>query len=71
MSIPFLIIHGSEDEAVNVNEAFNLKKWGATSRLQLIHGTGHTFGASEPWNKTELPEALTEVLVHTVKFILN
>ena len=71
LSVPFLIIHGSEDEAVNVNEAFNLKKWGTTSRLQLVHGAGHTFGASEPWPETELPEALTEVLDQTVKFILN
>lgn len=69
LSIPYLIIHGSDDEAVNVNEAFNLKKWGSTSKLQLIHGAGHTFGAKEPWTDTELPDSLKEVLAQTVKFI--
>ncbi len=51
LEVPYLIIHGSEDESVRVEEAGTLyaaaPEGGA--RLERIEGAGHTFGAVHPF----------------------
>ena len=51
IAIPWLIVHGTNDESVGFSEAELLK--GAsprrTTRLLPIEGGGHTFGATHPW----------------------
>jgi pimeloyl-ACP methyl ester carboxylesterase len=51
LEIPYLAIHGERDEAVPVEESRSLHEWTASAvkRFELIPGTGHTFGASHPW----------------------
>ncbi len=50
IEIPYLIVHGTEDEAVQVSDAESLARaaprW---ARLELIEGAGHTFGARHPF----------------------
>ncbi|OFY83813.1 MAG: hypothetical protein A3F72_07360 [Bacteroidetes bacterium RIFCSPLOWO2_12_FULL_35_15] len=46
---PFLIIHGTKDEAVSFEEAKELHNWCKHSELVLIEGAGHTFGAKHPF----------------------
>lgn len=65
---PVLIIHGTEDEAVSVNEAYALKKTIKNSSLELIAGQGHTFGAKQPWESQTLPSGLAEVVDLTIRF---
>ena len=57
ISIPWLIIHGTEDESVGFSEAEALKAATTrkTSRLLPIEGGGHTFGATHPW-RSETPQ---------------
>jgi pimeloyl-ACP methyl ester carboxylesterase len=51
IAVPWLIIHGTNDESVGFSEAELLK--GANSRrstrLMPVEGGGHTFGATHPW----------------------
>jgi uncharacterized protein len=51
IAIPWLLIHGTNDESVGFSEAELLK--GASSaratRLMPVEGGGHTFGATHPW----------------------
>jgi pimeloyl-ACP methyl ester carboxylesterase len=52
VEIPWLVIHGTEDETVSAAEGRLLA---ASSRsgdreLLLIEGAGHTFGARHPWH---------------------
>ncbi|HEV2084947.1 MAG TPA: alpha/beta fold hydrolase [Gemmatimonadales bacterium] len=58
--IPWLLIHGTEDESVRFAEAEQLKAASARpdTRLLPIEGGGHTFGAVHPWRATT-PELAT------------
>ncbi len=52
LAIPWLIVHGTEDEAVSHLEADALRAASPlpTTRLLAIEGAGHTFGAGHPWD---------------------
>ena len=67
-TVQSLVIHGNADEAVSIEEGRNLAKWMKSNFLE-IKGANHTFGASHPWNKDELPENLKEVCDHILEFI--
>jgi pimeloyl-ACP methyl ester carboxylesterase len=69
LQIPHLIIHGTTDAAVSVEEAKNLHTWNPKSELYLIENGNHVFGAHHPWKKTELPNDLAEVVQTTIEFI--
>ena len=58
--VPWLLIHGTEDESVHFAEAERLKAASARpdTRLLPIEGGGHTFGAVHPWRATT-PELAT------------
>ncbi len=51
LTIPWLLVHGSDDEAVSPAESDALRAASsiASTRLLAIGGTGHTFGAGHPW----------------------
>lgn len=52
-TVPWLIVHGTEDEAVPVDEAHRLAEEAASGpgdhELHVIDGAGHTFGAQHPF----------------------
>ncbi len=58
--IPWLVIHGTEDESVRFAEAQRLKAASARpdTRLLPVEGGGHTFGAVHPW-RAATPELAT------------
>lgn len=66
-----LIIHGTEDEAVNVKHAEHLHILNPNSELFLIEGGNHTFGAKEPWNNSELPDDLNKVTEKCIDFLVK
>jgi uncharacterized protein len=49
--VPWLIVHGTEDESVGFTEAETLKAASRRKKTQLlaIERGGHTFGATHPW----------------------
>ncbi|MFC6267681.1 alpha/beta hydrolase family protein [Frigoriflavimonas asaccharolytica] len=68
IKIPTLIIHGSQDESVDVSAAENLSKWIANSKLLLIENTGHTFNSKEPWKDFKLPVAMNLAVKSAIDF---
>ncbi len=68
IKIPWLIVHGSSDEAVSFAEAEKLKKWNPKAELRKIPNTGHTFGGSHPWNQETLSIDLKKVVESTSEF---
>lgn len=69
LTTPYLIVHGTNDEAVPVSEAQDLKQWSPTSELFLVDGGNHTFGAKHPFNETDFPMDVQLVLEKTVAFL--
>jgi len=52
VAVPWLIVHGTEDETVSHKEAETLRAASplGTTRLLAVEGAGHTFGAGHPWD---------------------
>ena len=68
-SVPLLVIHGSEDYTVLVNEAQDLHNWSPNSELFIVSGADHVFGGSHPYNLGSLPLDLQRVVDKTIDFI--
>src|SRR5436189_4599797 len=49
LKIPVLIVHGTKDEAVPVQEAENLRRAIPHAELMLVEGAAHTFGVGHPF----------------------
>lgn len=64
--IPWLIIHGENDESVPAEDGKTLAAASgrSTTRLMVVPETGHTFGATHPL--TGVPDALDRVMGETV-----
>lgn len=65
--IPTIVIHGDEDTSVRINEGEQICSW-LNQELVTISNANHTFGASQPWNSNEMPNALKIVCQKTLDF---
>lgn len=65
----FLIIQGTNDDAVKDKESHLLHQWAKNSELKMIENANHTFGAKEPWQENELPEDLKTAIFQMIHFI--
>jgi len=52
INIPWLILHGTDDETVPFNQAVEMKQWNPKAKLDLIPGGTHTFGGKHPFDGT-------------------
>lgn len=68
---PYLILHGTQDEAVSFSNAEQIHHWNMSSQLVEIGQANHTFGAKEPWIKKELPSDLEKATHKIIKFLLR
>ena len=68
---PFLIVHGTEDDTVSVNEANALHQWAAGSRLCLIENADHAFNATHPYTAQELNEHILKKLKVSLEFLVG
>lgn len=66
---PFLIIHGTADEAVHFSSAERLHDWNSNSKLVAIENANHTFGAKEPWEEAFLPKDLEKATNIAIDFL--
>jgi len=71
MKIPQLIVHGTEDESVPVEEAKRIKEWNTHAEILLIEEAGHTFGAKHPFTDALLPDHVCKVVDYTIDFLLK
>jgi len=69
LNIPYLIIHGTHDETVPVQEAKNINSWNKHSHLTLIESANHSFGSQQPWKSNKLPEDLKKTVDKTIQFM--
>lgn len=67
LTIPLLICHGTNDEAVPVSNAYDLKEAAQNAELFLVP-TDHVFGRKHPWTAAQLPEAAQAVVDKTIAF---
>lgn len=68
LKVPYLIIHGDKDDAISVDEAYALNKWNTESKLAIIEGANHVFGAKHPWNEKVMPLHLEKATSLCVDF---
>ncbi|PIE50210.1 MAG: alpha/beta hydrolase [Flavobacteriales bacterium] len=66
---PYLIIHGTEDKAVDFSNAEQLHQWNTKSKLIKIDNANHTFGAVEPWLEKQLPPDLQKATDYMIEFL--
>jgi len=68
IKVPHLIIHGTEDPTVSIEEAEQLHHWNPESELFLIKDADHVFGAKHPWLEDYLPPHLALVIEKSINF---
>lgn len=66
---PLLIIHGTEDPTVSIEEARALNSWNEQAHLKIIPGADHVFGGSHPWMAEKLPPHMEQVVKASLDFI--
>ena len=69
LTIPHLIIHGSKDTSVKINEAEALHQWNQNSEFKIIEGADHVFNTKHPWDKNELSIQLITVVENVINFM--
>ena len=69
MQIPQLIIHGSDDSTVKIEEAKNLNKWNSKSQLHIIDRANHVLGGFHPYDLDKFPTHLKEAVDITIDFL--
>lgn len=67
VDIPFLIVHGTTDEAVAYHDAEELKKSAKHGLLFTILNGDHTFGAKHPFDGI-IPDDAKQVIEKTIEF---
>jgi uncharacterized protein len=71
LNIPYLIIHGENDEVVLPTEAKNLHSWNPKSELIIIDNMNHPLGCTQPWSDSIMPVHLEKVVTKSLKFIFQ
>ena len=69
MSIPHLVVHGSDDSTVLIDEANALKSWNMNLNLHIIKGANHVLGGFHPYDLEEFPKNLQEAIDVTINFL--
>lgn len=69
LTIPRMVIHGSSDEAVKIDEGRALSEWLRVPLFE-IPNANHTFGSSHPMTDYVLPKDLKTVVDLTKGFIV-
>lgn len=70
IKVPWLIVHGTNDETVPSSDGERLHALSpSASKLRLIEGANHVFGAKHPLD--EIPPDLAKVVGETVQFFVS
>lgn len=69
LNIPYLVVHGANDETVLVKEAKDLFSWNSKNLIHIIENANHTFGSKQPWESEILPLDLEEAVMQTIDFL--
>ncbi len=69
LTLPWAIIHGTNDPAVKITEGRTLKEASQHATLFEIEDANHVFGAKEPYTEKTLPLHTTQLIETTLTFI--
>jgi dienelactone hydrolase len=69
LKIPYLILHGEEDETVDLEEAKKLNDWCKHAEMKFIPNATHTFNTKQPWGKSELSKELRTAVDLSIDFL--
>lgn len=69
MSVPHLVVHGSNDPTVSITQARAIKSWNSNINLEIIEGADHVFDACHPYNLIAFPIHLQQAIDATIKFL--
>ena len=69
VAIPWLIVHGTNDEAVPAEAANELHSLNDNSELILVDDGNHTFGGRHPWKYQNLAKDMQKVADQTIRFL--
>jgi dienelactone hydrolase len=67
LQIPVLICHGTKDEAVPVDKAYELEEANPGAELFLVD-SDHVFGRRHPWTDESLPAPMQQVVDRMIDF---
>ena len=67
INVPWLIVHGAEDETVNVSEGQRLAALSNVADLNVLEGVNHSFGGKHPL--PDITPTLESVTRETVSFL--
>ena len=71
LKIPYLIIHGEDDETVSIKEAENLLSWNVHNQIFVIKNGNHSFGSKQPWESKSLPKDVKALVDMSIQFQNN
>jgi uncharacterized protein len=73
LSAPWLVVHGLQDETVNVHDGRTLVEAASTAEARWIENAGHTFQARHPFAGAppELEEAIAATIEHFARTLLQ
>lgn len=66
-----LIVHGTSDEAVNLNDANRLAEVIPNSEMHFIKDANHVYGMKHPFEASVLPKQTQDLIKVSVDFILE
>jgi len=66
---PHLIIHGTKDPTVHLEEAKRVHSWSQQSKLEIIENADHVFNVKHPWNEGQLPKQFLLMLEKSLEFV--
>lgn len=64
-----LIIHGKEDETVDVNDAIEMQSWNNNTELILIENANHTFNTDHPYQSENLTPEFSQAVQEAIAFL--
>ncbi|HLP50419.1 MAG TPA: alpha/beta hydrolase [Chitinophagales bacterium] len=68
LTIPFLIIHGTDDETIPYAAALEMHQWNRKAELFLLEHSNHNFGGKHPYTDGKLTEDLEDAVNETIQF---
>ncbi len=71
MNKPIMLIHGTEDETVPLEDTLKATESMTHVDLKIIEGANHVFGGGHPYDETELPVHSRELISETINFLRN
>lgn len=69
LKIPMLIIHGTQDETVDISNAYDLKRWNPQAEMLILENSNHVFEASHPWESSQMPAAYQQIISRVTQFV--